>query len=163
MLSPDFHFHRAADITAGFLLEHGVSGLALDLDNTLSKHGHAMAEPGVEEWLNKMRTAKIRMIIVSNNTGRRVAPLAKTLRLPFICFSCKPVPFMLRTAAKRVKLPVSKVLLVGDQLFTDILCGKLAGVRTALVDPFELENKASLRFKRRIEHAFFGRKADYGK
>jgi predicted HAD superfamily phosphohydrolase YqeG len=48
--------------------------------------------------------------------------------------------------------------LVGDQLFTDVLGGKFAGVRTILVEPFHLEDKPTIRFKRKLERILIGRK-----
>jgi 4-nitrophenyl phosphatase len=45
----------------------------------------------------------------------------------------KPLTRMVDMALKRMKLPASEVLVVGDRIETDILSGKKAGCQTALV------------------------------
>ncbi|MDP3775542.1 MAG: HAD hydrolase-like protein, partial [Gemmatimonadales bacterium] len=41
--------------------------------------------------------------------------------------------------------------LIGDQLFTDVLGGKLLGLRTILVEPLSVREFATTRVIRRIE------------
>lgn len=45
----------------------------------------------------------------------------------------------------------SELAVVGDQIFTDVLCARLAGVTSVLVDPIELETFPFFRFKRALE------------
>ena len=40
---------------------------------------------------------------------------------------------------------------MGYQIFTDVLCARLAGVTSVLVDPIELETFPFFRFKRALE------------
>ena len=148
-------------IDEAFLEKHGIKGLILDLDNTLSMHGSPAAEAGVTDWLAKMRDLDVKMSIVSNNTRKRVTPLAKELGLEFIAFGCKPLPFGIKKAAKSLNLPKKQLAVVGDQIFTDVMGGNLSGIMTILVEPFHLEDKWTFRFKRKVESAVF--KRDYSK
>ena len=141
--------------------KHGLKGLILDLDNTLSMHGSPAAEAGVEEWLADMRRLGVKMTLVSNNTAKRVAPLARELGLSFIPFGCKPLPFGINKAAKSLGLPKSSIAVVGDQIFTDVTGGNISGIKTILVEPFHMENKLMFKLKRKIESAVF--KRDYSK
>jgi hypothetical protein len=138
-----------------------VKGLILDLDNTLSMHDNPAVEMGVPEWLTEMRRLGVRLMIVSNNTGKRVAPLAKKLGIDFIAFGCKPLTFGLSKAAKAMRLPKSQLALVGDQIFTDVMGGNLYGIKTILVEPFYLEDKWTFKLKRKIESTVF--KRDFSK
>jgi len=45
----------------------------------------------------------------------------------------KPSPMMIQAAAERIGVPVNQCLVVGDRLETDIVMGRQAGARTALV------------------------------
>lgn len=45
----------------------------------------------------------------------------------------------------------SELAIVGDQIFTDVLCARLAGVTSVMVDPIELETFPFFRFKRALE------------
>ena len=55
----------------------------------------------------------------------------------------------------------SETLVVGDQIFTDIMAGNLKGVRTVLVEPFHMEDAWTFKLKRKAESLFFHR--DYSK
>lgn len=161
LFSPTFWIKNVFAIDSAFLTENNIKGLILDLDNTLSMHGNPAAEEGVFEWLAEMRRLGISMTVVSNNTQRRVMPLANELGLEFIAFGCKPLTFGLKKAAKRAGLQKSELAVVGDQIFTDIIGGNLIGVKTILVEPFHLEKGALFKVKRLLEELVF--KRDYSK
>lgn len=144
-------------IDEAFLKENGIGALILDLDNTLSMHGNPAAEEGIPEWLDEMRTLKVPMIVVSNNVRRRVAPLAEKLGLEFVCSGAKPLPFGIRKAIRRLGVPLERTAVVGDQIFTDVVGGNLARVKTILVEPFHLEKGILFKVKRTVEGFVFRR------
>ena len=47
----------------------------------------------------------------------------------------KPAPFAVRRALSLVGVEAREAVLIGDQVFTDVMAGNLAGVRTILVEP----------------------------
>jgi len=161
VFKPTIWIRNVLSIDRDFLNKYRIKGLILDLDNTLSMHGSPAVEAGVGEWLADMRKLGVNMVVVSNNTSKRVAPLAKELGLEFIAFGCKPLPFGINKAVKSFGLPKKYIAVVGDQIFTDVMGGNLSGIRTVLVEPFHLENKVLFRIKRKIESAVF--KRDYSK
>ncbi len=161
LFKPDYWIKNVLSIDRKFLNEYQIDALILDLDNTLSMHGSPAEEEGIPEWLKSMREIGIKMVIASNNTEKRVRPLAKKLGLPFVSFSCKPLRFGIEKAAKMTGKPKKNICIVGDQIFTDILGGRLCGVRTILVEPFHLEKNITFRIKRKAENIFFER--DYSK
>ena len=108
-----------------------------------------------------MRGLGIKMRVVSNNTNRRVAPLAARLGLEFTANGAKPLTFGITRAMKAMGADRNVTLVVGDQIFTDIVAGNLRGVRTVLVEPFHLEKTWTFRLKRRLESVVFHR--DYSK
>ncbi|MCL2108335.1 MAG: YqeG family HAD IIIA-type phosphatase [Oscillospiraceae bacterium] len=157
MLKPTYWLKNVFAIDEAFLSNHGIKGLILDLDNTLSMHGSPAAESGIIEWLTDMRRLKIKMLVVSNNTNTRVKPLTEQLGLKYIAWGCKPLPFGINKAAKAMKLPKSGIAVVGDQIFTDVMGGNLSGIRTILVEPFYLESGVGFKLKRKIESVVFKR------
>ena len=148
-------------IDEDFIRKNHLRGLILDLDNTLSMHGSPAAEEGVMEWLEEMRRLGIKMTVLSNNTKKRVEPLAKELGLDYISFACKPLTVGISRALKKMRLPKNSVALVGDQIFTDIIGGNLKRMPTILVEPFHMEDKPSFKLKRKLESVLF--KRDYSK
>lgn len=157
LFKPTFWLKNVLRIDEDFIEKNNVRALVLDLDNTLSMHGNPAAEEGVEEWLEKMRGLGIKMRVVSNNTGKRVAPLAAKLGLEFTANGAKPLTFGITRAMKAMSADKKTTLLVGDQIFTDIMAGNLKGIRTVLVEPFHLEKTWTFRLKRRLESVVFHR------
>ena len=47
----------------------------------------------------------------------------------------KPAPFALKAGLKRLGATANEAVLIGDQLYTDVWSGNLAGVDTILVKP----------------------------
>ena len=160
LFKPTFWLKSVLMIDENFLYEHYVSAMVLDMDNTLSMHGNPAAEEGISEWLDKMRELGIKMRVVSNNNTKRVEPLAEILGLPFTANGAKPLTFGVNRAVKAMGAKRSETLVIGDQIFTDVMAGNLAGIRTVLVEPFHLENTWTFRLKRRIESLVFHRNYD---
>lgn len=160
LFKPTFWLKNVLMIDENFLYKHNVSAMVLDMDNTLSMHGNPAAEDGVMEWLDKMRGLGIKMRVVSNNNTKRVAPLAEILGLPFTANGAKPLTFGVNRAVKAMGAKKSETLVIGDQIFTDVMAGNLAGIRTVLVEPFHLEKTWTFRLKRRIESLVFHRNYD---
>lgn len=161
LFKPDFWLKNVLSIDKQFLNRNRIDGLVLDLDNTLSMHGSPAAENGIFEWLEEMRSLGIKLVVASNNTEKRVRPLAEKLGVPFVSFACKPLCFGINKAIKLTGLSRKKICLVGDQIFTDVLGGNSCGVRTILVEPFHLEDTLTFKLKRKAEGLFFNR--DYSK
>ncbi len=161
LFKPKYWLKNVLEIDEAFLRENNIAALVLDLDNTLSMHGNPVPEEGVPEWLDKMRAIGIKMRVVSNNTNKRVAPLAAKLGLPFTANGAKPLPFGIWRAVKAMGVKRRDCVVIGDQIFTDVLAGKISGVRTILVEPFHLEKTWTFRLKRKIESWVFHR--DYSK
>lgn len=157
LFKPTFWLKNVLMIDEDFLCEHNVSAMVLDMDNTLSMHGNPAAEDGVTDWLEKMRGLGVKMRVVSNNSNKRVAPLAAALGLPFTANGAKPLTFGVNRAVREMGAKKSETLVVGDQIFTDVMAGNLAGIRTVLVEPFHLERTWTFRLKRRLESLVFHR------
>jgi HAD superfamily phosphatase (TIGR01668 family) len=143
--------YRLTDLTVEQLKTLGVTTLLLDVDNTLSTHHSQTPLDGVEDWLNQMGQANIKMFIVSNARESRVAPFAKKLGLEFFSLCKKPLPFRLNKAIGRLGANKQEVMLCGDQLFTDMPAGNLCGIKTLLVTPAQLETGWTFRIRRRLE------------
>ncbi len=157
LFKPTIWIKNVLCIDRDFLTEHGIDALILDLDNTLSLHGAPAAEQGIPEWLDKMRELGVPMMVVSNNTAKRVAPLAAKLGLDYTANGAKPLTPGINRALKKLGTDRKRTAVVGDQIFTDVLGGNLAGMPTILVEPFMLEKNVFFRMKRKAENLVFRR------
>lgn len=148
---PTFTCKRIYELTTKQLASYGVRGLVLDIDNTLTTHDNPALEEAVRGWLGEMKNAGIRLILLSNNHPPRVAPFAENIGLAFTADAKKPLPGGFLRAVKELNLPKEQVLVVGDQIFTDILGANWAGLRSVLVEPMVPETFWRFRFKRFFE------------
>lgn len=148
---PDYSFRRVYEIPARFFLEQGVRALFLDVDNTLTTHDNPTPHEKVLDWLREQRTVGLRLLILSNNTRQRVAPFAKGLGLEYVADAKKPLPFPLWKALKGMGLAPREAAVIGDQIFTDVLCGRFSRCLSVLVEPMQEEDWGFLAVKRRWE------------
>ena len=151
LLYPDHYVHRIWDLSPEWLASHNIKVLLLDIDNTLTTHNNPDVPAEVMQWIHKIKQAGIRLFILSNNYPKRVAPFAQKLGVEYIANAAKPLDFGIRRVLKRLHANRRSLAMVGDQLFTDILCAKSAGVISILVEPMEKEPFLFFRLKRRIE------------
>lgn len=148
---PDFRFGRIDQIPVSWLVKKKITVLLLDVDNTLTTHNNPDILPEIQNWLDEVKSAGIRLLIISNNNRKRVEPFAGKLGIGCIASAKKPLTIGVARAKKRLNVQGQHIALVGDQVFTDILCARFAGVVSILVEPMELETFAFFRLKRRFE------------
>jgi len=156
MTGADFAFRKTVHITPAFLKKHGIKGLILDVDNTLTTHDHPVPAEGIPEWIATMKKSGIKLMIVSNNRAERVKPFAEMLGLDFVSKGAKPMKKGYVRAMEKMGLSPSETAAVGDQLFTDIWGANFSKVTSIFVQPIEPEGKKErfIRFKRVIEKPF---------
>lgn len=149
---PDRLVPRITDIDIDALVQAGVRGLLLDVDNTLTTHDNPDLSPAVREWLQKAAQAGISAVIVSNNRAARARPFAEAIGLPFVAKARKPLRSGFRRAAALLGLQPEQCLVIGDQVFTDILGARLSGIACIQVLPIEAEKgQRFIAFKRMLE------------
>lgn len=168
---PTIYRRRITDVTAEDLHRLGVRGVLLDVDNTLTTHDNPDLDKGVRAWLTQMQAEGFSLIIVSNNRDERVQPFAQSIGLPYIAKGCKPLPSGYRRGAVAMGLPLRECLVIGDQIFTDVLGANWAKIPSILLEPIEPEvEQKFIVFKRKIErllmknkHQQRRRETDYGR
>ena len=161
MIYPRHRFRRITHISPAWLKRRGIGVLLLDVDNTLTTHGCPDISREVVAWLEQMRENKIALLILSNNSAARVKPLADRLGIGYIARAAKPLGFSVRRAMKELGINGGKAAIVGDQIFTDVLCANLAGLTSILLEPIELESHWGFRFKRKIERIVLKKARDF--
>ena len=167
---PTIYRRRVTDVTVEDLRRLDVDCLLLDVDNTLTTHDAPDLTDEVKMWLAQMRAAGFALVIVSNNRAERVAPFAEKIGLPYYAHARKPLPFGFRAAAKLAGVHRKQCVVIGDQIFTDMLGANLAGIPSILLEPIQFETEQKfIVFKRKIEKPMLNsrrqrrrREQDYG-
>ena len=118
------------------LVESGVRLVLLDRDNTCVPRDTKVPPAAVMEWLDRARSAGLTLCMVSNNFhSDQVRGSAEQMGMDVVDHAMKPLPFALRRAMRMEGYAPRETVMIGDQVFTDVVAGKLAGVRTVLVRP----------------------------
>ena len=68
----------------------------------------------------------------------------------------KPLPFNFNKARRLYNAKKEQTAIIGDQIFTDIVGGNIANIKTILVEPFEPKTEGGFffRLKRRLERRY---------
>ena len=132
---PTWMVNAIYDLTPEQLKAQGIKAVLTDRDNTLIAWNNPNGTPQLKEWLAQMQAAEITVMVVSNNNQQRVQRALAELQLPFIARANKPLATGIVKAKKQLGLSRHEVVMVGDQLITDMHAGNIAGVRTILVKP----------------------------
>ena len=123
-------------IEVDWLVEQGVRCVLMDRDNTCVPRDSKVAPPEVLDWIDRVHAAGITTCVVSNNFhSKQVERSARELGSGVIHHAMKPAPFAVTNALRKMGVPAEEAILIGDQVYTDIIAGNLAGVRTILVRP----------------------------
>ncbi|CAI8773513.1 MULTISPECIES: YqeG family HAD IIIA-type phosphatase [Bacillus] len=133
------------------LKKRGIKGIITDLDNTLIEWDRPNATPKLEQWFLNMKEQGIQVTVVSNNNEQRVKDFADPLGIPFIHSARKPFVRAFKRAIQEMNLKADEVVVIGDQLLTDVLGGNRVGLYTILVVPVAQTDGLVTRFNRKIE------------
>ncbi len=152
---PDLMLQDVFMITPSMLKEQGIRALALDIDNTLAPYSALSPDPKTIAWLQKMTDEGIICFVISNNKYARVAEFCQSIGTPFACESNKPSVKKLQQFAREFHLNPDEILVLGDQIFTDVWMAKRYGCRAWMVDPIDPSLEGWLiRLKRILEKPF---------
>lgn len=133
------------------LKERGIKGIITDLDNTLVAWDVKDATPEIIQWFQLMEEHDIKITIISNNKEERVKLFSQPLDTPFVYSARKPLGYAFRKATTQMELNKDEIVVIGDQLLTDVLGGNRSGFYTILVIPIAKTDGAITRINRQIE------------
>ncbi|QTH46200.1 YqeG family HAD IIIA-type phosphatase [Cohnella sp. LGH] len=151
-LLPDRIVTAVYDIDLHELHAQGIRGIITDLDNTLVSAKTPLATPQLIGWLDLVKERGFKVVILSNNNDSRVGKFAAPLGIPYIPAARKPAGAAFRRALQLMGLPADQAVVIGDQMLTDVLGGRRAGLHTILVSPIAIAEEGwATRINRRIE------------
>jgi len=136
LLTPTQVVAAIGDIRPADLQAKGISAIITDLDNTLVPWRRYDISDGVVEWLAELESSGIKICIASNTLHtKRLKQLAETLKIPFVDRVRKPNVGGFIRSMQLMGSNAAETAVVGDQIFTDVLCGNKLSLFTILLRP----------------------------
>lgn len=122
-------------LTPETLVQNGLQGLILDVDETLVPTTTRDISDELQTWITTIREVATLWLVSNNHSHTRIGGIADALDIPYLTAAAKPSRRKLRYALDQMQLPPETVAMVGDRLFTDVLAGNRMGLFTVLVQP----------------------------
>lgn len=157
MFVPDARVRTLVDVDFAGLWAVGMRGIVVDLDNTCCGYRQPHLADGVADWVAAARARGFRLVLVSNNFSERVAAIAAHLDVPGVPNALKPLPFGFLRALALLGTPRGATVVIGDQLFTDVLGAKFLGLHAILTEPLVPKDFPLTRVLRALERLVFRR------
>lgn len=151
--------------TAEFFAQRGINRVIFDIDNTIAPYDRAKPDRAAEEYIARLKSDGIEVMLLSNNEKERVDVFNAELKLFAVHKAGKPgtegINACLMQSANK-----GGAALVGDQIFTDCLAARRAKLPCFLVEPIQPKETLFFKLKRIGEKPFirrYKRKAAKGK
>ncbi|MFC1616914.1 YqeG family HAD IIIA-type phosphatase [Candidatus Margulisiibacteriota bacterium] len=147
---------KVEDIHLEGLYHEGYRSLLLDIDNTILSRSERNITLEKMNWINKCKTVGFDIYLVSNNSSsKRVRRVSEQINVyEGLYFSCKPMVLGILDLADVYNINLKKTVIIGDQLFTDVIAGNWLGAYTCLVDPMDKKLSIIKTVQREVELFF---------
>ena len=128
-----------------------IKGIIVDLDNTLVAWGKKEVSQKMINWVKEVKKLGLKICIVSNTNSKRVAEFAKIFNIPYHSKYFKPFSIAFNNGLKILDTKKAETVVIGDQIFTDILGGNRLKLLTILVVPIVKKDSIGTFLHRNIE------------
>lgn len=136
LLKPDDYLSSVLAIDANELFAQGFRVVLIDIDNTLVPRDTRVLSDEITAWIARLKKQGLKLCLLSNNWHKTVFSYAEALDIPIVYKAMKPSPFgFIRACAKAGRTKSERVVMIGDQIITDVLGAHIFGAKAILVDP----------------------------
>ena len=138
-LIPRGFYNSVSDLDPQVLAVKGIRLVLADLDNTLVPYKVLTPAPEVADWIAGLKQAGIQLFLLSNSRKPgRAQQFAQSVGIPYQGHSGKPKRGGYLKAMERMGCTPGQTVMVGDQIFTDVLGANRSGVTPLLIRPIRL-------------------------
>ena len=133
-MKPEKFYDSLAVMPWEELAGEGIKTALLDFDNTLGPDRATEPEEYSYKCVKMIEQTGIRCCLVSNAKSGRSSKIAEMLGIPCVTFAGKPGTSGVLRAIRLMESAPGECIMVGDQIFTDVIAGNRSGVRTFMVE-----------------------------
>ena len=145
---PFAHAQSIYEIDPEFFKRNGVKTLFIDLDNTLDSYKARAPQERTINLVNKIKETGVIPVIISNNRPERVSGYAEALGIEFLASARKPFSKRIKKELAKRNLANEEVMLVGDQMMTDVQAARGAKIRVVLTEKIVKEDQWTTHINR---------------
>ncbi len=140
-LVPDRIENSFTQVKPDELEKNGIRLVLADLDNTLARYHQPDPDEGLKGWRDQLEQKGIALFVVSNSRRpQRAQRFCTELGIPYIGHAAKPHAEAFREAMNQCGCRPEETLMIGDQIFTDILGAHNAGIRAIYIRAIALDS-----------------------
>lgn len=150
-LYPHIYINSVYDLPLQKLKERGITTLIFDIDNTIAPHDIPHPDEKFIEFASTMKYTGFSLGILSNNNEERVQLFNEQLNFHAVHKGGKPNPKKIQEIMKELNSTPKTTAMIGDQVFTDILCGHLAKTLCIYTKPVCNRDQLVTKVKRGAE------------
>lgn len=134
--SPVEAYHTLWEIELDRLVAAGKKLILIDIDNTLLPWRSEEFPPESLAWIARGRELGLEFCILSNTRNvARLHRLSEVMEIPYLTGKFKPSRAMYVQALEKFQVTPEQAVMIGDQLFTDVLGANRAGIEAIWVKP----------------------------
>lgn len=151
ILFPRRYYQTIYDIDFENMRNLGMEGLIVDIDNTVVPWNSWNISERLRNWIEYLKGLGYKICLMSNGQRKRIKHLADELGIQAVVAARKPSKRGYEQGIKFLNISSDKILVVGDQIFTDILGGNRMNLYTILVNPIGKREFITTKLMRQIE------------
>lgn len=149
---PTYKYKSVESIPFSLIEENCIKLIMLDMDNTIIDFKENKYTKEMKEWASRMKRNGVKLYILSNSPfGKLVKRIATELGMKYYYNAGKPSLRGFKKIMELEKVEKENMLMVGDQIFTDVWGGNRFGIKTVLVSPINSKERLHTRLKRPLE------------
>ncbi len=144
------------DIDYNKLYDSGIKCILFDVDNTCCPYHEKNPSKRLITLFKRLKKIGFRVVIFSNAKKKRLETF-DVLDVDINYLSKKPLSGNFKRVLRKYGYDSCEVIIIGDQIFTDIYGGNNVGINTCLVEPLTDEDFFVTRFFRWLEKIMFNK------
>ncbi|WP_342269413.1 HAD-IIIA family hydrolase [Spiroplasma endosymbiont of Aspidapion aeneum] len=153
---PTMYLESYKKVNLEALKNSGIKLILCDMDNTLIRFDERIPSIDVINFVRKVNEMGFEFVIFSNNIKSRVTKCAQKAGVKNYFWNCKK-PFLgkLKVVKKLFRYKNNEIILIGDQLITDVFVANRANIKSILVEPLSKTIIGDNKIVRFIEKFIF--------
>jgi HAD superfamily phosphatase (TIGR01668 family) len=151
--TPTWYSAKVDKINFNYLLQQGIKVIFFDLDNTIANYQELKADATIEQLFKQCLSLGFKVYLISNNSKEtRVKAFANQLNCNGYLYNAgKPGTSRVLKFINDNNLNLKQIVVVGDQLLTDVIMANSLKVKSIAVEPKSTKDLPITRINRIID------------